>query len=481
MGVNGDKRALTPEPHTIVVFGGNGDLARRKLIPALFHLHREGLMPARFAIIGNSRSEMADEDFRRFARTSVDGFCRCAVDDEEWAHFAARLSYISHEFQPGDTEPIRAAVLNAEAEVGGSARRLFYLAVPPTAFGTITEGLGTCGLTERSRVVYEKPFGTDHQSFKELSQTVERVLDESQVYRIDHFLGKESVQNILALRFANGMFEPVWNRNHIDNVQIDVPEELGIGTRAGFYEKTGALKDMLVTHLLQVLSFVAMEPPANLDPKGLIDEKVKVFDSIVPLEPHDVLRARFDGYRDIEGVAPDSDTETFVAARMWVDNWRWAGVPFYLRTGKRLAQSRQTITLGFRSPPLSIFRGVASAGEPNHLMIELGGRESAALHFLAKAPGPAIELGPARMEFRYEDSFGSRLIEAYERLIHDSLIGDRTLFTRPDGIERTWELVGKVLSDPPPLVGYEQGSWGPEQMHELIAPRRWFLPEDERA
>lgn len=470
-------QALRPDAHVIVVFGANGDLARRKLLPALFHLYQEGLMPERFAVIGTSRRAMSSDAFRTFARASVDEFCKCAAHGDEWSLFASRLCYVSLEFAPGTTDPLRDAVLKAEAGLGGDARRLFYLAVPPSAFSTITEGLGTSGLTERARVVYEKPFGSDRSSFRDLSEVVSEVLDEAQIYRIDHFLGKESVQNILALRFANGMFEPVWNRDHIDHVQIDVPEELGIGTRAGFYESTGALKDMLVTHLLQVLSVVAMEPPASLEPKALIDERVKVFDAMVPLSPSDVVRGQFDGYRDLEGVAPDSDTETFVAARAWIDNWRWAGVPFYLRTGKRLAQSRQTITLAFRSPPRSIFNGVVTPGERNHLTIELGSQESVSLHFLAKAPGPTVELGPARMDFSYGGSFGSKLVEAYERLIHDALIGDRTLFTRPDGIARTWDLVADVLAEPPPAMGYAQGSWGPEEMNDLPAAGKWFLPE----
>lgn len=473
------RNSLRPEAHVIVVFGGNGDLARRKLLPALFHLYQEGLLPERFAVIGSSRRNMTDDEFRAFARSSVDEFCKCAVHGDEWSIFARRLSYVSHGLEPGATDPLRDAVLKAEAELGDGARRLFYMAVPPSAFGTITAALGSSGLTERARVVYEKPFGSDRASFRDLSRTVSKVLDESQTYRIDHFLGKESVQNILALRFANGMFEPVWNRNHIDHVQIDVPEELGIGTRAGFYEGTGALKDMLVTHLLQVLSIVAMEPPAGLSPKALIDERVKVFDAMVPLRSADVVRGQFAGYRDLEGVASDSDTETFVAARASIDNWRWAGVPFFMRTGKRLAQNRQTITLAFRSPPRSMFGGVIAPGERNHLTIELGHNESVSLHFLAKAPGPSIELGPARMDFCYGSSFGSKLVEAYERLLHDALIGDRTLFTRPDGIERTWDLVGDVLADPPPALTYEQGSWGPEDMNDLIAPRRWFLPELE--
>ena len=467
---------LRPGPHVIVVFGANGDLARRKLLPALFHLYQEGLLPDRFAVIGSSRSHMSDDEFRGFARASVDEFCKCTAHGDEWNAFVARLSYVSHEFVPGATDVLRDAVLKAEADVGGG-RRLFYLAVPPAAFGTITEALGAAALTERARVVYEKPFGWDRASFGRLSQIVSDVLDESQVYRIDHFLGKESVQNILALRFANGMFEPVWNRDHIDHVQIDVPEELGIGTRAAFYERTGALKDMLVTHLLQVLSIVAMEPPASLAPKALIDERVKVFDAMVPLRSADVVRGQFDGYRDLDGVDPRSDTETFVAARVGIDNWRWAGVPFYLRTGKKLAQSRQTITLAFRSPPRTIFEGDVVPGTRNHLTIDLGSHETVSLHFLAKAPGPFVELAPARMDFSYGSTFGSKLVEAYERLLHDALMGDRTLFTRPDGIERTWDLVGDVLADPRPVVVYEQGSWGPKDMHALVSPRRWVLPD----
>ena len=470
---------LRPDPHVIVIFGGSGDLARRRLIPALFHLYQEGLLPESFAIIGSSRGHLTDDDFRVLARSSVDEFCRCAAHGDDWSDFARRLSYLSGGLDIGATDRLRDAVLKAEAEIGGGARRLFYMAVPPSAFGSITAALGSSGLAERARVVYEKPFGSDRTTFRDLSKIVSKVLDESQTYRIDHFLGKESVQNILALRFANGMFEPVWNRNHIDHVQIDVPEQLGIGTRAGFYEGTGALRDMLVTHLLQVLSIVAMEPPASLSPKALIDERVKVFDSMVPLRPTDVVRGQFASYRNLEGVPSDSDTETFVAARASIDNWRWAGVPFYLRTGKRLAQTRQTITLAFRSPPRTIFAGATSPGERNHLTIELGHNESVSLHFLAKAPGPTVELGPARMDFCYGSSFGSELVEAYERLLHDALIGDRTLFTRPDGIERTWDLVGDVLVDPPAVQGYEDGTWGPEGMNDLIAPRSWFLPDLE--
>lgn len=470
--------AVTPaDDHVIVVFGANGDLSRRKLLPALYHLAAEGLMPERYAIIGNSRTEMDDWGFRDFARDAVDEFCRCSRSEDVWADFEGRLTYTSCDFQPGSTDPVADAVRKAEADIGAGARRLFYLAVPPPAFASITQGIGASGLAERARVVYEKPFGTDVDSFRVLDRVVHESLDESQVYRIDHFLGKETVQNILALRFANGMFEPVWNRAHIDHVQIDVPETLDVGSRAGFYESAGALKDMVVTHLFQVLSFIAMEPPDSLDATALIDAKVKVMDAMVPLTAGDVVRGQYDGYLEAEGVAPTSDTETFVAARFLIDNPRWSGVPFYLRTGKSMAEGRSSVVLAFRSPEHEIFsRLPEDVFEQDHLTLELGPNEGISVSFLAKVPGPAIRLGPAQMSFRYEGSFGSELIEAYERLIHDALIGDRALFTRGDGIERTWQVVADVITDPPPLHHYPPGSWGPKQADALIAPHRWHFP-----
>src|ERR687892_722906 len=286
--------------------GPNKDLARRKLLPALYHLAAEGLMPERYAIVGNSRSQMTTEEFRSFAGGAVDDFCRCVRSEDVWNDFAQRLSFVPCEFQPDNVAPVREAVAKAEAELAGEPRRLFYLAVPPPAFGPITRGIGGAGLHERARVVYEKPYGTDVESFGNLDQLVHEVLDEFQVFRIDHFLGKEAVQNILALRFANGMFEPVWNRQFIDHVEIDVPETLGLEQRAGFYEGVGALRDMLVTHLFQVMSFVAMEPPYALEPKPLADETAKVFESIRPLKPEDVVRGQFEGYRQEEGVDPNS-------------------------------------------------------------------------------------------------------------------------------------------------------------------------------
>jgi glucose-6-phosphate 1-dehydrogenase len=471
--------ALTPEDHIIVIFGANGDLSQRKLLPALFHLAHEGLMPGNYRIIGSSRSSLSDGGFRDLAREAVARFGRCDPKSADWDGFADRLSYVSTTFGPEGTEHLTEAVEAARAELGNEARALFYLAVPPSAFGGITQGLAKSGLARDARVVFEKPFGEDVESFRQLDATVRSALDDDQVYRIDHFLGKETVQNILALRFANGMFEPIWNRIHIDHVQIDVPESLTIGARAGFYEKVGALRDMVVTHLLQVLSFVALEPPSSFTPKALMDEVAKVFESISPLGPSDVVFGQYDGYLDEEGVASASRTETFVAARAFVDNWRWARVPFYLRTGKGMAEQRSAVTLAFKEPPKRMFRDMSRRRfDHDHLTIELGPNEGITITFLAKTPGPSIELDQARMHFDYEGSFGSELIEAYERLIHDALMGDRTLFTRADGIERTWELVQQVIDDPPPVRRYPQGSWGPEESDDLIAPRRWHLPAD---
>lgn len=470
---------LTPPDQVIIIFGANGDLARRELLPAFYHLEEEGLMPKNYRIIGNSRSPFSDEEFRNFARESAEEFCRAPIREDVWNRFARRLSYVAHGLSLDDAQPVVDAVLEAEAGLGGECGRLYYLSVPPAAFKTIVKAMGAPELSRRARVVIEKPFGWDRESFLELRDTVSSVLDESQVYRIDHFLGKETVQNILALRFANGLFEPVWNRNHIDHVQIDVPETLGIGSRGSFYEATGALRDMIVTHLFQVLAFVAMEPPTSFAPTPLMNESAKVFESMSVLRPQDVVYGQYQGYKNEDGVAPDSSIETYVAARVHVDNWRWAGVPFFLRTGKRMAEARQSVTLFFKEPPRRMFKDASGvAMGMNYLSLQLGTEEGIVVSFLAKVPGPTIELATAQMSFDYEGSFGSELIEAYERLLHDALIGDRTLFTRADGIERTWEIVEPVLQSPPTVEPYHQESWGPPGAERLIAPRRWLLPED---
>ncbi len=468
-----------PEDQVIVLFGASGDLARRKLLPGLFHLFETGRMPRHFRVIGTSRHPLDDEAFRRLARDATAEFGRMPPTGAEWEAFERELTYVHL-----DAHALSAAIHDAEAEMPGSPRRLHYLSVPPKAFDSILAILEAERLGERGRVILEKPFGWDLQSARELNARLHRVFGEEQIFRIDHYLGREAVQNILALRFANGIFEPVWNRYHVEHVQIDVPETLGIENRGEFYEQTGALRDMLVTHLLQVVGFVAMEPPVSLESGPLRDEKQKVFDSIAPLRTEDVVRGQYAGYRDEPGVAPDSRTETFVAARVHVDNWRWNGVPFFLRTGKRMAQSRRLLTIAFRQPPRRMFpidcNWVAESFGTDHLTFQLGDPGTISLNFLAKVPGPAMQLGEAEMEFRYADAFGGaeQTLEPYERLIHDVMVGDQRFFNTAEGIERLWEVAEPVIEDPPPVHPYEPGSWGPEAAFGLIEPRRWHLPSD---
>ena len=469
-----------PPPHVLVVFGAVGDLARRKLLPALYHLHLEGLLPAEWRLVGNTRGELSDEDFRTVVRGALLEFAGCPVEGDAWAVFSQRLTYCSGEFTADSAGDLEQRVHALERDMGaeGVARRLHYLSVPPSAFPSITEGLGASALTERGKVVFEKPFGNDLASFHALDELVRATLAEEQVYRIDHFLAKEAVQNTLALRFANGMFEPVWNRTHIDSVQIDVPETLEVGTRAGFYEHTGALRDMVATHLLQVLSIIAMEPPTLLGGDPLLGEKVKVFESIQPLSRHDVVYGQYEGYRDAPGVAADSRTETYAAAQIEIDNWRWADVPFLLRTGKAMAEDRQVVTLVFKRPPLALFPDMERLDQVrDHLRLDLSGDGGVAVSFLSKVPGAGLHLGRARMAFSYGGAYHSALVGPYERLLLDALLGDRTLFTRADGVERTWELVQSVLDHPPETHRYPRGSWGPREADTLVAPRRWLLPE----
>jgi glucose-6-phosphate 1-dehydrogenase len=473
--------AQIPENQVIVLFGATGDLAKRKLLPGMFHLAQVGLMPRRFRIIGAARHAVDVEEFREFARQAIEASGREDLSPATWDPFAESLEFVA----VGDGfEALGEAVAETREELGGEAGLLYYLSLPPKAAAGTVEQIGALGLGDGARVITEKPFGTDLESARELNALLHSVFEERCIYRIDHYLGRESVQNLLALRFANGMFEPVWNRNHIDHIQIDVPETLSIEMRGSFYEQTGAFRDMIVTHLFQVLGFVAMEPPTSLEPKTLGLEREKVFDSMPPLSPENVVRGQYDGYRDEDGVAPDSDTETFVAVKAFIDNWRWEGVPFYLRSGKRLAESRHLLTIAFTQPPRRMFpldcdQIVESFGH-DHLTFELGDPGSISASFLAKVPGPTIQLGEAHMRFSYADTFGGveQALDAYERLIHDVMIGDRTLFTSSDAIERLWEISERVLAQPPPTQPYESGSWGPPAIDDLIAPRRWHLPSD---
>jgi len=461
-------------PQVVVLVGATGDLARRKLLPGLFHLSSVGFIPG-CRIIGVSLDALDDAGFRAIARESVHEFARKASDSEHDA-FAACLSYVPMDAGSG---ALQAAVLAAEAGFHGRSERLHYLSVPPNAALTAVRMLADAGLVERSRVIMEKPFGTDLASAVSLNERLHEVFDEDKIFRIDHYLGKEAAQNILAFRFANGLFEPIWNRNFIDHVQIDVPEKLALGKRSGFYEQTGAYRDMVVTHLFQILGFMAMEAPTSLEPQPIIEEKNKVFRSLLPIRPAEVVRGQYLGYRQEEGVYADSDTETFIALKCRIDNWRWAGVPFYLRTGKRLAEGQRIISIAFREPPKSMFpagSGIGSQG-PDHLTFDLADAAKMSLSFYGKRPGPGMRLDKLSMQFAMHDtSHIGDVLEAYERLILDAMRGDHTLFTTAEGIERLWEVSAPLLEAPPPVRFYDAGSWGPNAIHQLVAPHGWRLP-----
>ena len=462
-------------PQVLVLVGATGDLAQRKLWPGLFHLVCAGFIPS-CRIIGVSLDAIDVEAFRAVVKGALDKFAPRKATDTNWSAFAQMLDYVP---LSAGAPALREAVNAAEAALGADCRRLHYLSVPPNAALSAVRLLAEAGLVERSRVVMEKPFGVDLASAKLLNAKLHEVFSEDQIFRIDHFLGKEPAQNILAFRFANGLFEPIWNRNFIDHVQIDVPETLGLGKRSGFYEQTGAYRDMVVTHLFQILAFMAMEPPTALEPAPISEEKNKVFRSMSPIDPRHVVRGQYVGYRQEEGVDPESDTETFIALKCEIDNWRWAGVPFFLRTGKKMAEGQRIISIAFREPPKSMFpagSGVGAQG-PDHLTFDLADASKVSLSFYGKRPGPGMRLDKQSLQFSMHDTgLLGEVLEAYERLILDAMRGDHTLFTTAEGIERLWEVSTPLIEAPPPVRLYPADSWGPKSIHQLIAPNAWRLP-----
>lgn len=462
-------------PYVVVLFGATGDLSKRKLLPGLLHLSAAGMIPE-LRIVGTSLDSMDHDEFAKLALKACKDFGSRKYSEEQLQSYASKLRYVPQDAGP---EALALAVAGCESELEGVSRRLHYLSVPPRAALQVVSMLEEADLVRRSRIIMEKPFGTDRESSVALNTRLHETFREDQIFRIDHFLGKEAAQNILAFRFANGLFEPIWNRNFIDHVQIDVPETLSLGNRSAFYEATGAYRDMVVTHLFQILAFTAMEPPTVLEPKSIIEEKNKVFRSMKPINPADAVRGQYAGYRKEKGVAPDSDTETFIALKVEIDNWRWAGVPFFLRTGKRLAEGQRIISIAFHEPPKSMFPADSGVGQqgPDHLTFDLADQSRLSLSFYGKRPGPGMKLDKHSMQFSTEETErGGEVLEAYERLILDAMRGDQTLFTSAEGIERAWEASAPLLENPPPVRPYAPGSWGPNAIHQLIAPYAWRLP-----
>ncbi|HET8821275.1 MAG TPA: glucose-6-phosphate dehydrogenase [Thermoleophilaceae bacterium] len=481
-------------PTTLVIFGGTGDLAHRKLLPAIYNLAHEGALPERFNLIAVSRSEMDNDEYRKAARVSIEEHSRRPSDPQVLEKLLEQVRYVAGTFDEAAVfAHLTEELAKFDEEAGIPFNRIFYLSTAPSFFSLIVKRLGEHGLDDHEdadvRVVIEKPFGTRLTEAKELNREVLSVLDESQVYRIDHYLGKETVQNMLAFRFANGLFEPIWNRNYIDYVQITAAEDLGIGRRAGYYDSAGALRDLVQNHMLQLLSLLCMEPPVTFSADEVRDEKVKVLHAVEPPPPEAVMRAQYTGgmaegkgavgYLEEEGVPPDSKTETYVALRLEVDNWRWAGVPIYLRTGKRLARKVTEIAVTLKPVPHMAFQTQGSVGvQPNQLILSVQPNEGVSLSLGAKIPGSRMRIRPVNMEFLYGTSFMSQSPEAYERLIMDAMRGDATLFTRDDEVEAQWRIIDPILerwdTDEEPLATYAAGTPGPPEADEILAPgHRW--------
>ncbi|MDB5363989.1 MAG: zwf, partial [Rhodospirillales bacterium] len=489
------KTGRQADPCTMVIFGASGDLTKRLLVPALYNLKHAGLLPDGFRLIGVARSEHPNEAFREDFTKAIKDFATGAVAMEEWDDLVSRVSYQSGAFDDPETyQKLLDDLISAGGGPDAIGNCLFYLATAPEFFATIVERLAAAGLTREEgdtwrRVIIEKPFGHDLESARSLNTELQAVLAERQIYRIDHYLGKETVQNIMVFRFANGIFEPLWNRDHIDHVQITVAETVGVEARGGFYEQTGALRDMIPNHMFQLLSFIAMEAPTSFAADALRSEKVKVLDSIRPLDAGSVLTDAVRGqygagvlnekpvwaYRAEPKIAADSMTETYAALKLNIDNWRWAGVPFYLRTGKRLPRRMSEIAIQFKRAPIAVFRDtpVEDVGS-NLLVIRIQPDEGVSLQFGAKIPGTALDIGNVKMNFQYKDYFQSAPSTGYETLIYDAMIGDATLFQRADNVEAGWKVVQPVLEAwasrrPRDFPNYEAGTQGPRQADELLA------------
>jgi glucose-6-phosphate 1-dehydrogenase len=503
----GGRRA--PEPCALVIFGASGDLAERKIIPALYYLSRQRILPDGFSVLGCGRTQFTNDEFRSKMQRAVAEFLRLSPEESAAFpdQFGQTLSYLSGNFgEPAAYELLKTALDRLDRERGTAGNRLFYLATPPSFFPVIVERLGAAGLARPqdpvrgwTRIVIEKPFGRDLASARELNRSVTQAFNEDQVYRIDHYLGKETVQNLLVFRFANGVFEPIWNRRYIDHVQITVAEDLGVEDRGSYYEEAGLLRDMIQNHVLQLLSLVAMEPPATFNANAVRDEKAKVLRAIRPVPAERVhefaVRGQYregfvngtavPAYRSEPKVSPNSTTETFAALKLYVDDWRWADVPFYLRSGKRMAKRASEIAIQFRRVPHLLFRDCTTQHiDPNLLIVHIQPDEGMSLRFSAKLPGPVMRIQPVTMNFRYGDEFGASPPTAYETLLLDCMSGDATLFNRLDAVELSWELVDPILhrwkeDGEKGLAFYEAGSWGPAEADAFMAAdgRAWQQPD----
>jgi glucose-6-phosphate 1-dehydrogenase len=488
-------------PCAMVIFGATGDLTKRKLMPALYNLSVNGLLPEEFAVLGVGRSPLADDDFRKQMEENLRRFATVEVDGEHVEWLLRRLRYVGGEAEDeGTFQRVAEALAKLDEEMGTAGNYLFYLAVPPSLFDDYVRQLGAAGLTREEgehwrRVIIEKPFGHDLESAHALNHQIREVLRERQIFRIDHYLGKETVQNIMAFRFANGIFEPVWNRRYVDHVQITVAETVGVESRGAYYEEAGALRDMVQNHMFQLLAFTAMEPPISFAADTVRDERVKVLSAIRPFSPEDVLRhtvrgqygegvidgKRVPAYRAEKSVSPTSNVETFTALELFVDNWRWADVPFYLRTGKRLPKRVTEIAIQFKRAPLMLFRDTpVEQLDPNLLVLHIQPDEGISLRFEAKVPGPHVRLGTVKMHFEYADYFGSPPHTGYETLLYDCMTGDSTLFHRSDMVEAGWNAVTPILDvwkalAPRDFPNYAANTWGPKEADELIQKhgRRW--------